>query len=527
MQPPQPNSTPETRSANDTPELVFDQGTLLLSNVGERFVELVFPMGMWIYDPRVGKFRTDALHYQPVSQILSSQLSGTWSDRVPQWKPVEGLARLADLKPATQAAASQLGLDANPGAPHRAPVILRPDQQAALQAWLTTRRGCLVMPTGTGKTEVALHLMATIGASTLIVAPVRDLMYQWHRRILQRTGIDAGILGDGIARVSPLTVTTYDSAYLHMARIGNQFALVVFDECHHLPGVSRQDAARNCAAPYRLGLTATIERSDGREKELEGLIGPILYRQHLNDARGTTLADYDVYRIPVHLSEQERKRYDELSEFIRRFMYEKRQSDPRFNWPKLCAESASEPAARRAIRAFHAKSAIEDRAQEKLRILEDLFRLHAGEPCLIFTGTNAMARDISRKFLIPCLLSHCGKRERLDILSGLEEGRYPAIVANRVLDEGVDLPDVKVAIVIGGSASPRQATQRLGRILRRSRFGRGVLYEIVTQKTRDVVRARRRRKGQQSPVQQSPVQQSTGNQLAGESLLKLPAEFET
>jgi superfamily II DNA or RNA helicase len=105
-----------------------------------------------------------------------------------------------------------------------------------------------------------------------------------------------------------------------------------------------------------------------------------------------------------------------------------------------------------------------------------------------------MARDISRKFLIPCLLSHCGKRERLDILSGLEQGRYPAIVANRVLDEGVDLPDVKVAIVIGGSASPRQATQRLGRILRRSRFGRGVLYEIVTQKTGDVARARKRRK---------------------------------
>jgi superfamily II DNA or RNA helicase len=90
--------------------------------------------------------------------------------------------------------------------------------------------------------------------------------------------------------------------------------------------------------------------------------------------------------------------------------------------------------------------------------------------------------------LIPFLLSHCRKWERLDALQGLEQGRYPAIVANRVLDEGVDLPDVKVAIVIGGSSSPRQATQRLGRILRRSRFGRGTLYEIITRETRDVVR---------------------------------------
>ncbi len=57
--------------------------------------------------------------------------------------------------------------------------------------------------------------------------------------------------------------------------------------------------------------------------------------------------------------------------------------------------------------------------------------------------------------------------ERLEVLRGLEEGVYPALVANRVLDEGVDLPEVTVAIVIGGLASSRQAKQRLGRILRK------------------------------------------------------------
>ncbi len=275
--------------------------------------------------------------------------------------------------------------------------------------------------------------------------------------------------------------------------MGNQFSLVVFDECHHLPGPARQDAARMCAAPFRLGLTATPERSDGRHALLASLIGATVYRQKLKDARGTTLADYDLQRIPVYLSDQERERYDQLSETIRQYMYQRRQDDPKFTWQQLCGESGSDPAARGALRAFHAKAALEDRAEEKLRVLEDLFRLHVGEPCLIFTGTNAMAREISRRFLIPCLLNHCGKRERLDILTGLQDGRYPAVVANRVLDEGVDLPDVKVAIVIGGSASPRQAIQRLGRILRRSRYGRGVLYEIVTRQTRDVARARKRR----------------------------------
>ena len=145
------------------------------------------------------------------------------------------------------------------------------------------------------------------------------------------------------------------------------------------------------------------------------------------------------------------------------------------------------------LRAYFAKKSIEDRAEEKLRVLEDLFRLHAGEPCMVFTGSNAMARDVSRRFLIPCLLSHCGKKERLEILQGLESGSYPALVANRVLDEGVDLPAVKVAIVIGGLGSSRQAKQRLGRILRRSGNAKAVLYEIVAADTSEVERSRQRR----------------------------------
>ncbi|MEO8268522.1 MAG: DEAD/DEAH box helicase family protein, partial [Aureliella sp.] len=397
-----------------TPELKFDQGTLLLSGVSQHFIERVFHEVAWVFDARVGNFRCDALHYADVLAALDRQLTSVWADNVPDWKELDLLAKL-DLT-AEQSA-------------KRKTVQLRVDQMRAVETWLATRRGCLVMPTGTGKTEVALKLIMSVASSTLIVAPVRDLMYQWHRRILLRTGIDAGIMGDGVYRVSPLTVTTYDSAFLHMARLGNQFALIVFDECHHLPGPARQDAARMCAAPYRLGLTATPYRGDGRQVMLEYLIGPICYQQKLEEARGETLADYDLHRIPVYLSDAERRRYDELSRTIQHYMYQRRQEDSCFTWQKLCQESGRDPASRRALQAFHAKSAIEDRAEEKLRVLEDLFRLHVGEPCLIFTGTNAMARDISRRFLIPCLLSHCGKRERLDILSGLEEGRYPAVVA--------------------------------------------------------------------------------------------------
>ncbi|MDA1178853.1 MAG: helicase-related protein, partial [Planctomycetota bacterium] len=139
------------------------------------------------------------------------------------------------------------------------------------------------------------------------------------------------------------------------------------------------------------------------------------------------------------------------------------------------------------------KQAIEDRAREKLRVLEDLFRLHAGTPIIVFAGSNAMAREVSRRFLIPCLLNHCGKHERLDALDGLNDGRYSAVVANQVLDEGVDIPAVKVGIVLGGTASTRQSRQRLGRILRRVGDARAALYEVVCAETREVNRSRKRR----------------------------------
>lgn len=448
------------------PRLTFAGGTLLLEGFSGRARPVLGGQAEWMWDDRVPGWRCDALAY-PSLRTDPLFTAARIADDVPAWH------RVTWPKPALRQ--------------------LRPDQRHAVARWNQSGRGCIVMPTGTGKTEVALHLIAGASVSTLVVAPVRDLMYQWHRRISEGLGYDAGIIGDHLFRLSPVSVTTYDSACIHMERLGNQFGMIVFDECHHLPGRVRADAARMCAAPLRLGLSATPERPDGRHVDLASLIGPTVFEMPISQARGTSLAEYEVVRIPVHLSEEEQRRYERLSRELRTFVHERRQTDPDFDWEKLCTESARSPEARRVLRAFYAKKAIEDRAEEKLRVIEDLFRLHAGEPCLIFAGSNAMARDVSLRFLIPCLLSHCGKKERLDVLQGLETRVYPALVANQVLDEGVDMPEVKVAIVIGGKASTRQAKQRLGRVLRKSGNARAILYEIVCADTNEERRSRKRR----------------------------------
>jgi superfamily II DNA or RNA helicase len=95
---------------------------------------------------------------------------------------------------------------------------------------------------------------------------------------------------------------------------------------------------------------------------------------------------------------------------------------------------------------------------------------------------------------MPTILSHTRKRERLTILENFAQGVFPVLVANRVLDEGVDVPEAKVAVVIGGQGSTRQAKQRLGRVLRKSGNARATLYEVVCENTKEVHRSRKRRK---------------------------------
>ncbi len=448
-------------------ELVFKDGTLTLKHCSASNLQRIFGNEIWTWDNRSLLWRCEALNYAKVLDCLNRH-SILFRDLVPNWQPVDGISMA--LHPT------------------------RPEQNTALEDWNQSKRGIVVMPTGTGKTEVALRIIANLKCSTLVVAPVRDLMYQWQRRILESLSYDAGVIGDSFYHVKPISVTTYDSASIHMPKLGNRFQLIVFDECHHLAGTIRSDAARMAAAPYRLGLTATLSLSDPKSQSLVDWIGPITYELPMESVRGTTLAEYDIYKIGIHLNSDEQARYQTLSRQISAYVRDRLKTEKDFQWKQLCQEADWKPEARCILIAHREKLAIEDRAKEKLRVIEDLLQLHYGTPIIIFAGSNAMARIVSTEFLLPCLLSHCGKNERLDYLNGLRDGSYPAIVANQILDEGVDIPAVKIAIIIGGKASGRQAQQRLGRILRRSGNDRAILYEVVCQGTNEVKRSRIRRR---------------------------------
>jgi len=436
-----------------------------------------------------GSLRLEAAETARVPPYLA------WDARVNAWR-TEALnhARLRE-----DAARYRLALDDQAerffDCPPLRPALppLRPDQEAAILAWEQAgRRGVIVKPTGTGKTEIALSVIARHRVSALIVAPLRDLMYQWQRRIRQGLGFDAGVLGDGRREIWPITVTTYDSAYIHMKEMGNRYQLIVFDEAHHLPGPTLHESALDCLAPMRLGLTATPERADRREWLLDGLIGPAVFREEIASAKGRTLSDYSLVRVPIFLGAGEQEEFDRLSRRVREYLIERRREEPEFQWTDLTRLSRTDAEAREVLRAYRRKLALIHRSAEKLRVVEDILRLHPAEQCVIFTASNRMALDVSARFLIPALTAHSDKRERNAVLDGFAAGTIRALCACEVLNEGWDAPTLKVGVVLGGEKGVKEAVQRIGRLLRRSGDRSARLYEVVLQETPDVTRARRR-----------------------------------
>ena len=182
----------------------------------------------------------------------------------------------------------------------------RKHQTEALNKWKQNKyRGVVVMPTGSGKSFFAFMAINFLKRPTLIVVPTIDLMQQWASQIERFFGIKAGMLGGGVKIFSDLTVTTYDSAVIHMEFIGNKFGLIIFDECHHLPGPTLRTAASMSIAPYRLGLTATPEREDGGEEILYNLVGPPVYEIHIDELKGKILAPYITEQVYISLEPEE------------------------------------------------------------------------------------------------------------------------------------------------------------------------------------------------------------------------------
>jgi len=330
-----------------------------------------------------------------------------------------------------------------------------------------------------------------------VLAPTLDLVRQWYDVLRATFGVPVGVIGGGDYGVEALTVSTYDSAYLHMEHLGDKFGLLVFDECHHLPGPAYALAARAAVAPFRLGLTATPERADGRHADFDELCGPIVYRKDIVDLSGGYLSSYETVRLTVELGPEDRLAHDEARAVYRDFIARNgiRMSSPS-GWSDFIIRSSRSEDGRRAMTAYRRQREIAFAAPAKLDYVGLLLDRHREDRVLLFTQDNATAYALSRRFLIPIITHETRVRERSEILAGLARGPadgYGAVVTSKVLNEGVDIPAANVAVVVSGSASVREHVQRLGRILRAQAGKHALLYELVTGNTAETYTSARRR----------------------------------
>ena len=383
----------------------------------------------------------------------------------------------------------------------------RPYQREAIDRWRAAgRRGTVVLPTGAGKTLVALLAIDQVSAGACVVAPTRALVAQWFTQLADAFGAErVGAYYGDEKEVRPLTITTYHSAFTLLERWGGRFALLVLDEAHHLADTSAgeerawHDHLRIAPSPFRLALTATYP--DSRDDGLRRLVGPVVYRRTIGEMTDAELARFALVRRYVRLTRSEEERYASLTDVYERHMtmagHRQRGETPADAWRMFAASARRSPAARRALRAFHERERLVRLADGKLREVARILRAHPAEQAILFCGGTDAALAVSRSLALPMITASTPASERHALLAAMDRGDLRAVASVRVLDEGWDVPAAKLGIVLGDSTrgSGRQHAQRLGRLLRRQGDAVASLYEIVAAGTYEFFASQKRGAG--------------------------------
>ena len=450
-------------------KLRYDNGTIIVTGMAH------VPFAS--FDPRSKSMRAQALHYQNIVEYLIQS-------------EIECDDSVLELIPSPT-----ISIDKK-----KVHLALREYQQKALDNWSEAgKRGCVVLPTGAGKTVIGIKAIELVNSASIVVVPTIDLMDQWTSVLSKYLpNMKVGNLGGGMDDIEPITVSTYDSAYLRAAALGNKFALMIFDEVHHLAAPGYRTIAEQFASPFRLGLTATIEREDDLHKDFPKLVGGIVFQAYSGElARNKHLASYEIERRQVNMLPEELEEYNKnfgiyqvcLKKIGLRMQYAGA-------FRRLIMMSGRSRAAREAVLARNKAMDIALNSRSKIEELKKILAEKRGQKTIIFTQHNKLVYDISDRFLIPFITHKSSKQERHDALSGFKDGRYNVIVTSKVLDEGVDVPDAELGIILSGTGSSREFIQRLGRLLRPKPDSntKAKLIEIISSGTREIGTSAKRKR---------------------------------
>ncbi len=335
---------------------------------------------------------------------------------------------------------------------------LRPYQASAVDRFCRSRLsgGVILLPCGSGKTVVGVAVASTLNARTLVITPSRTICEQWIDHFRALTSIepnDVTIYRRG-ANLTPVTVATYQALTANsgtadgLSRVLDQpWGLIIYDEVHSLPAdVFRQSAA--VQSIKRLGLTATLIREDGREREVFALVGPTVYSAPWRELeRHGWIAPVDCVEVRVTAPDSRRLTPDRI----------------------LAA---------------------------KLNVVRRILSRNRDDPTLVVAHRLKEVAAVARAIDAPSITGQTPASRRAELYQAFREGRIRTIVLSRVANVGVDLPDASVLIQVSGTFGSRQEeAQRVGRVLRpKADHGRAHFYSLVMAGTGEVEFAARRQR---------------------------------
>ena len=443
----------------------YEYGTLVVSHIPEECDGL---REILVEDVRTGRFRAPGKSYREL--MLALRDAGVeYEDLARAYEPIS-VDVSEKLKP-------------------------YPYQAKALEAWRANRfSGVVQMPTGSGKTILGALAVSKAKRPALIVVPTIELLGQWQATLQKQLGVEVGVIGGGIKDWRPITVITYDSAARQVEFFGNKFGLLIFDECHHLPSNAYKFIAEASIAPFRLGLSATVERPDGLEQEVFRLLGSLILDVDIESLEGKYLSSFDVITVAVVLDDEEMEIYREARAKYLDFL---RSQSINFNdkaaWGQFVMRAHQTTEGKAAYAAYRLQRSIALASKAKLDALWKILLKHNKERILVFADNNEIVYQIASQFYLPALTYQTRPAERKELLSMFADGSLRVLVTAKVLNEGVDVPDASIAVVLSGSGSVREHVQRLGRILRRKDGKHAILYEVVSDVAAEAGISERRR----------------------------------
>ncbi len=323
-------------------------------------------------------------------------------------------------------------------------IELRDYQKEYVERAYDERAAVLANPAGSGKTVTSIGLMSKIDGPTLVLVPQRSLVNQWKREILDKTTITEDQIGEyhgDQKKMKDVTIATYHMAANKTKLFRNDWGLIIFDEVHHIPSKLFRKTA-SLQSTRRIGLSASPVREDNKEREIFALIGPEIGGDWARFFQEGHVVKPDVeIQLKEWASDYHRHEYEQASGIK--------------------------------------KAIIASKNPAKKENLEELLEEHEEEKTIIFCDWIDQGEDLSDQFDIPFISGETDFEEREEYFEDFRQGEMTTIIVSRIGDEGLDLPDTEVGIIMSGQGgSRRQATQRAGRVMRP--FGDAQVYMIAT-----------------------------------------------